>query len=712
MYRFQLLYRNAILLKRLQCCPLQVRIASAPIFRTVATDNRESESTSTLTANSVSLKELVKEQGDLVRKLKSNGSSEVKLKEAIDELLRLKQELQNNECGSNGDVFSIDHAKFESIMRRRFIYNQSYEIYGGASGFYDLGPIGCALKANLLQLWRRFFVIEDQMLEIDCPALTIEPIFKASGHIGRFTDYLVKDVITNEGFRVDHLIKSHLQQILSKDPDFKRTYDETITKLDGVTKTELTNLLQKFNVKSPITGNDLSEPVEFNLMFDTQIGPTSVIKGYLRPETSQGIFVNFKHLLNYNQNKLPFAVSQIGNAFRNEINPQSGLLRVKEFTMAEIEHFFDPDEKSHSKFEDIKDTKLVLYSAKNQENNERPHETTIGEAVEKGLVAHETLGYFLARIQQFLVRVGISPKYLRFRQHMNSEMAHYAVDCWDAECLTSHGWIECVGCADRSAYDLKKHSKASGIDLVVQKRLQTPKELVYTEITPSTERSKGLSSKRAKQLGRFLADLSQEQKVTLLKTINGGGSYEVKLDESKTIALQKSSINVKVVTKQMHIEEITPNVIEPSFGIGRILYTVLEHSYRVRNVDSSSYLALPASIAPHKCSLLPLVKNIEFQPFIKQISSELNDEDISHKIDDGSGSIGRRYVRNDEIGIPFAITIDYDTLKEPHTVTIRECETKSQLRIPCNEVGKIIRNLSREKITWRQLTEKYPKYEK
>lgn len=114
-------------------------------------------------------------------------------------------------------------------MRRRFIYDQSYEIYGGASGFYDLGPIGCALKTNLLQLWRRYFVLEEQMLEVDCPALTIEPVFKASGHIDQFTDYLVKDTTTNECFRVDHLIKSHLQQLSEKNPQSKETYAEAIT---------------------------------------------------------------------------------------------------------------------------------------------------------------------------------------------------------------------------------------------------------------------------------------------------------------------------------------------------------------------------------------------------------------------------------------------------------------------------------------------------
>lgn len=265
--------------------------------------------------------------------------------------------------------------------------------------------------------------------------------------------------------------------------------------------------------------------------------------------------------------------------------------------------------------------------------------------VSKGLIANETMGYFLARIQQFLLRVGISPNYLRFRQHMSNEMAHYAVDCWDAECLTTHGWIECVGCADRSAYDLQQHSKASGVNLTAERRLLTPKEVVTAEIATTKEFTKKLSSKKSKQLGKYLAGLNQHQKNSLLETINGKGyevdlkklrnglafsylitnfisffrSIEVNLEDGKIIKLEKSSIEVKNVSKLVHVEEITPNVIEPSFGIGRILYAVLEHSFRKRDGDSNSYFALSTSIAAHKCSILPLSNRDEFQPFIKRI---------------------------------------------------------------------------------------------
>lgn len=246
-------------------------------------------------------------------------------------------------------------------------------------------------------------------------------------------------------------------------------------KLDGMTKDEMGAILKKFDMRSPLTNNELTEPMEFNLMFATQIGPTGLVKGFLRPETAQGIFVNFKRLLEFNQGRLPFAAAQIGNAFRNEISPRSGLIRVREFTMAEIEHFCDPNLKDHPKFVDVADYKMTLYSACNQMDGKSASPISIGDAVKQGLVANETLGYFMARIAQFLVKVGIVPERLRFRQHMGNEMAHYACDCWDAECLTSYGWIECVGCADRSAYDLNQHTNATGVKLVAEKKLPAPR---------------------------------------------------------------------------------------------------------------------------------------------------------------------------------------------------------------------------------------------
>ena len=200
---------------------------------------------------------------------------------------------------------------------------------------------------------------------------------------------------------------------------------------------------------------------------------------YLRPETAQGHFVNFSRLLDFNNNRLPFASAQVGRSFRNEISPRAGLLRVREFTMAEIEHYVDPEDKSHESFSDVRHIELSLLDRHVQTSgSSQVVRMSIGDAVEKGIVANETLGYFLARIYLFLIKIGIDPNRLRFRQHMANEMAHYATDCWDAEIENSvGGWTECVGCADRAAYDLSVHSKRTGHPLIV--RQQLPEPVVY-----------------------------------------------------------------------------------------------------------------------------------------------------------------------------------------------------------------------------------------
>lgn len=195
---------------------------------------------------------------------------------------------------------------------------------------------------------------------------------------------MVKDLKNGECFRLDHLIKNFLEKLASEKnatPAVKAECEDIVIKLDGMSKDEMGAILRKYDMKSPVTNNDLSDPMEFNLMFSTQIGPTGLVKGFLRPETAQGIFVNFKRLLEFNQGKLPFAAAQIGNSFRNEISPRSGLIRVREFTMAEIEHFCDPNLKEHPKFDDIKDTPMTFYSACNQMDGKSPAQMTIGEAV-------------------------------------------------------------------------------------------------------------------------------------------------------------------------------------------------------------------------------------------------------------------------------------------------------------------------------------------
>lgn len=380
--------------------------------------------------------------------------------------------------------------------------------------------------------------------------------------------------------------------------------------------------------------------------------------------------------------------------------------------MAEIEHFCDPKEKDHPKFAANRHIKMTLYSACNQMEGKSAQEITIGDAVDQKLVANETLGYFMSRIQMFLHKIGILPDRLRFRQHMNTEMAHYACDCWDAEILTSYGWVECVGCADRSAYDLTQHTKATGIKLVAEKKLDAPKVVDVTEAVPNKAVIGKEFKKDAKRIYEKLAALDAEQQQTMQTSLNASEAYELEVDADLKVTLTKAMVEVKTTKKTMHVEEITPSVIEPSFGIGRIMYSLLEHRYTVRDGEEKrAFFALPAVIAPLKCSVLPLSANTEFAPFIQQISAALTRNDVSHKVDDSSGSIGRRYVRTDEIAIPYGITIDFDTLKEPHTVTLRERDSMTQVRVPLAEIAEVVRNLAYDKITWEAVSNNYPKFE-
>ncbi|XP_013775246.1 glycine--tRNA ligase-like [Limulus polyphemus] len=660
------------------------------------------------------LRKSVKEQGDIVRSLKENGAAELDVKKAINELKARKKMLEDKELELAPPEVGFDRVKMEDLLKRRFYFDQSFSIYGGIAGQFDFGPMGCAMKTNMLNAWRSHFVLEEQMLEVDCTMLTPEPVLKASGHVDRFADLMVKDVKNGECFRLDHLIKAHLEKMMmdkKTTAEQKAEYEDIIVKLDGMNKEEMNAVLRRFNMKSPVTGNDLSDAMEFNLMFSTSIGPTGLVKGFLRPETAQGIFVNFKRLLEFNQSKLPFAAAQIGNSFRNEISPRSGLIRVREFTMAEIEHFVDPANKDHPKFDAVKDLVVTLYSACNQMEGKAAEPIRIGEAVKQKTIANETLAYFMARIYQFMVKVGVDPRRLRFRQHMSNEMAHYACDCWDAECKTSYGWVECVGCADRSCYDLTQHTKATGVKLVAEKKLAEPKTIEVVECVPQKPVMGKAFKKEAKDVMEVLSTLGEDNIIEMEKKLETDGEYSLMV-KGKEYILTKEMVTVKRYQKTVHVEEIVPAVIEPSFGIGRIMYSVWEHNFRMREGDEQrTYFALPPLVAPMKCSVLPLSNNPEFAPFVKRISQDLTKNDVSHKVDDSSGSIGRRYARTDEIAIPFGITVDFDTLQSPHTATVRERDTMEQIRAPIEDLGEVVRDLACGKRSWDEVKVCYPKFE-
>ncbi|XP_053715326.1 glycine--tRNA ligase-like [Synchiropus splendidus] len=657
----------------------------------------------------------VKEQGDLVRQMKQDGAPDVDIAKAVAELKARKRNLEAKELALQPKDDIVDRVKLEDTLKRRFFYDQAFAIYGGVSGLFDFGPVGCALKNNCLQEWRKHFIQEEQILEIDCTMLTPEAVLKTSGHVDKFADYMVKDVKNGECFRADHLLKAHLQKLMSdkKCPAEKKAeMDNVITQMDNYTQQELTDLFVTYNVKSPITGNDLTPPISFNLMFQTSIGPGGNMAGYLRPETAQGIFLNFKRLLEFNQGKLPFAAAQIGNSFRNEISPRSGLIRVREFTMAEIEHFVDPNEKVHPKFSNVADLEITLYSSKAQTSGQSAQIMRLGDAVEQGVINNSVLGYFIGRIYLYLTKVGIAKDKLRFRQHMDNEMAHYACDCWDAETKTSYGWIEIVGCADRSCFDLKCHSQATKVPLVAEKPLKEPKVVNVVQFEPNKAAIGKAYKKDGKLVTEYLATCDEAFIAEKEQQLNETGEFTIETGD-KTFTLKKEMVTVKRFQKTLHVEEVVPNVIEPSFGIGRIMYTIFEHTFHIREGDEQrTYFSFPATVAPYKCSVLPLSQNQEFAPFVKELSDAMTRFGVSHKVDDSSGSIGRRYARTDEIGVAFGITIDFDTVnKTPHTATLRDRDTMRQIRAEVCELPSIVRDLANGVITWAEVESKYPIFE-
>lgn len=553
------------------------------------------------------------------------------------------------------------------------------------------------------------------MLEIESTSVTPEIVLETSGHVEKFKDFMVKDVLTGECHRADHLLEETIDKLLENDKltaEERHSLESVRAQADNYSVDELGAALSKYGAKAPDTGNDVSAPFPFNLMFPTPIGPSGREQGYLRPETAQGMFVNFKRLLEFNGGRLPFAAAQVGPAFRNEISPRAGLLRVREFTLAEIEHFVVPDEKDHPKFDQVKDMELRLFPRSAQNGDLKTVMMTIGDAVAQGIVNNQTLGYFLARCQQFLHRVGIKPHKLRFRQHLENEMAHYACDCWDAEIETSYGWIECVGNADRAAYDLTVHSKRSGealeafVDFKDGARQVDTIELVL---------NKAAVGKALRAEGKKVIDAVDKINDSLNYEEASRIASELEADGKTTVAgvsVSKDVLSTKKGTKRVIGKSITPSVIEPSYGIGRILYCIFEHAYSLRpNTDQRAVLSFKPIVAPIKVSVLPLMTKPELLTPVPEISKMLTTKGLSVKVDDSGATIGRRYARMDEIGVPFNVTIDFDTISEKKTVTLRERDSMTQVLIPVAQLVETLTQLVSEEIAWFDVQAKFPAVE-
>jgi len=551
----------------------------------------------------------------------------------------------------------------ELARRRGFVWPSS-ECYGSVAGFIDYGPLGSMMKRRVENIWRSAYVIREGFYEIECPTIGPERVFIASGHVKGFSDTMCRCPHCDEYFRADHLLE-----------------EQGVTPADGTREAMEAALAQ---ITCPVCGEAFGDTrvVEFNLMFETTIGPGSERKGYLRPETAQGIFTDFSRLLRFYRNRLPFGAVQIGTSYRNEISPRQGMIRLREFTQAEAEIFVHPDEKDHPRFDRFADYRIPLFSSDRQERGEGSVHLTMREAVDQGVVANEYVAYYLALTHEILCTIGVDPDKLRFRQHLPDERAHYAADCWDAEIWSDRfRWVETVGIADRTDYDLRAHARESGDPFTVFIQYETPRTSVERRVVPRMDLIGPAYRGKAKAIADALAAADP-----------GAGCVEVTV-EGETIQVPPEYYEIADVEVTVPGEEVMPHVIEPSYGIDRMIYAVLEHTYDEEMVEGElrRVLRLPPAVAPIQVAVFPLMTRDGMDRIAAEITTLLQDHGILTQYDD-SGAIGRRYRRQDEIGTPCAVTVDYQTLDD-QTVTIRDRDSMTQVRVAISELPQTIRGL-------------------
>lgn len=477
-----------------------------------------------------------------------------------------------------------------------YIWGPSPEIYGGVSGFYTYAPLGKLLKNNVEEVIRKVFQRND-FWEVECPIVTPRVIWEASGHIGGFSDPLIKDEDGNH-YRVDHLIKEAVEKT-GENPD---------EVLSGVTKhEEFLALIKKYNITGDKGRKLILEIKEHNLLMPTRVGIDTEM--YNRGETATVTYLPFLRYFDFFRKKLPFGVFQIGKAFRNEISPRQFTLRMREFTQAEAQLFIFKDQKNDFPgFQKYKNTKLPFWPWALQEKNSPVQYMTLAEARTK-YMKNDAYAFCLAMTFELFESVGIPPTAMRLRQHSPKEKAFYAEDAWDVEVnLKSFGWEEICGIHDRTNYDLTQHAKHS-----------------------------------KKELG---------------------------------------------VSDETHKKEI-PHVLEIAFGTDRLTFVLLDLLFNPQEMsEGKTTFHIPYKIAPIKVAIYPLVKKDGMPEIAQEIYDDLSKDFVC--VYDQSGSIGRRYLRAAEQGIPYCITIDGES-KSEKTVTIRDRDTEKQERVPIADIRSFLK---------------------
>ena len=563
--------------------------------------------------------------------------------------------------------------RLTSTMRRRGIVLPSFEVYGGVAGLIDYGPVGARIKRKVIDSWINHWTSGGDIVEIDSPTITPRSVLVASGHVGEFNDHMSECNSCQSVFRSDHLIEG-----LHPNPDT----------LNG---SDLDSIILSNNVQCPNCNEfDWADARPMNLMFPTTIGAMSNGReAYMRPETAQGMFMLFPSLYRHFKQKLPFGAVQTGRGYRNEISPRQGMIRLREFNMAELEYFIDPLEPPAGDLERNTDEVCMIPDPEGG----FPGEVYMkfSDAYGRGIIRHCTVAWFMLRTYEFLTGIGIDAKKIRFRQHAGSEMAHYASDCWDCEIFGEYGWIECVGIANRTCHDLESHEAHSGTNLLrAWRQFETPKKITGEVLSPVGSVIGPVFRQRAGEVSSALSELDK---------IPSSFPFMLSLRDGSEVEITSDMATITKEDRNVHGEWFTPHVIEPAFGIDRIIWHLLDHSYVEDGKDEEGYvtLRLDGSISPYDLSIMPLFDKEGMGEFAKELFDKL----VSLRgvqIDmDSSGSIGKRYARADEIGIPWAVTIDHTTLQDG-TVTIRRRDDQLQVRVSSDDLHRHISNSTIESL--------------
>ena len=541
--------------------------------------------------------------------------------------------------------------RLSGVLKRRGVLLPAFEIHGGAKGLYDFGPVGGRLRNRVNQTWLNHWLSLGNIVEISCPTVTPYAVLEASGHVGEFSDFMTVCGSCEEASRADTLLES-----FHSNPD-------------SLSKDELQSLLDQSQPPCPACqAVEWSEITAQNLMFNTTIGAGSSGRpGFLRPETAQGMFTSFSALYRHNRERLPFGAIQVGKGYRNEISPRQGMIRLREFNMAELEYFINPHEDAGHDFTPWSEQLITLIA-----DGKGEIQMNLKDAVEQNVIRHETVGYFMAQTFDFLVKVGIDAQRLRFRQHEADEMAHYASDCWDAEIHGSYGWVECVGIAHRGCYDLESHEKATGKSLRARREFSEPQVIETDGWTINGATAGPAFRALAGAVKAAVEGLPASTSFPHLLTLESGEQVTVETEHVKR------DQRTETITGEWYI----PHVVEPAFGIDRIIWHILDHAYDETGKDGEEYtvMRLSENVAPVDYCVFPLFEKDGMGELALSIHRTLCSKQNLVSMYDSSGSIGRRYARADEIGVPKCITVDHQSL-EDQTVTIRDRDSGEQHRV-------------------------------